>query len=205
MDNAVASVDEFGQHVASDGALCCFVGVDSGEEISITSNFHESTTQLQYDILIDGILRVPNAHSGTTARALHEVDNFSQFYAKQDSAMFEAVLKTKPLQQDIELQKGSRDTAGTIEVRIPVLRRTGETHALTDANQWYEVQDWYEQYNRKGGYNLLPPSYEMELREGLSVDFGKNRERARIRKSKTPRPGTMGCPSFLLSFQRSNS
>lgn len=118
MDNAVASVDEFGQHVASDGALCCFVGVDSGEEISITSNFHESTTQLQYDILIDGILRVPNAHSGTTARALHEVDNFSQFYAKQDSAMFEAVLKTKPLQQDIELQKGSRDTAGTIEFKI---------------------------------------------------------------------------------------
>lgn len=119
--------------------------------------------------------------------------------------LFEAVLKTKPLQQDIELQKGSRETAGTIEVRISVLRRTSGTHALTDANQWYEVQDWYEQYNRKGGYNLLPPSYEVELREGLSVDFSKNRERARIRKSKAPRPGTMGCPSFLLSPQRSNS
>lgn len=116
--------------------------------------------------------------------------------------LFEAVLKTKPLQQDIELQKGSRETAGTIEVRISVLRRTSGTHALTDANQWYEVQDWYEQYNRKGGYNLLPPSYEVELREGLSVDFSKNRERARIRKSKAPRPGTMGCPSFLLSPQR---
>jgi len=77
VDNAVASVDEFGQHVASDGALCCFVGVDSGEEINITSNFHESTTQLQYDILIDGILRMPKVHSGTTVRALRKVDNFS--------------------------------------------------------------------------------------------------------------------------------
>ena len=45
-DNAVASVDKFGQHVASYGSLCCFVGVDSGEEISITSNFRGSTTQL---------------------------------------------------------------------------------------------------------------------------------------------------------------
>ena len=58
--------------------------------------------------------------------------------------------KTKPLQQDIEFQKASRETAGTIEARISVLRRAGETHAFTDTNQWYEVQDWYEQYNRKG-------------------------------------------------------
>ena len=124
--------------------------VDSGEEISITSNFHESTTQLQYDILIDDILRMSKVHSGTTIRALRKVDNFSQFYTKPDSAMFEAVLKTKPLQQDIEFQKASRETAGTIEARISVLRRAGETHALTDTNQWYEVQDWYEQYDRKG-------------------------------------------------------
>ena len=54
-------------------------------------------------------------HTGTTVRALRKVDNFGQFYAKQDSAIFEAVLKTKPLQQDIELQKGSRETAGTTE------------------------------------------------------------------------------------------
>lgn len=38
----------------------------------------------------------------------------------------------------------------------------------------------------------------MELREGLSVDFSKNRERARIRKSKTPRPGTT--PWAVLRF-----
>ena len=62
---------------------------------------------------------------------------------------------------------------GTIEVRISVLRYTGETYALTDANQGYKVQDWYEQHNRKGGYNSLPPSYEMELREGLFVDLTK--------------------------------
>ena len=63
--------------------------VDSGEEISITSNFRESTTQLQYDILIDGILRMSKVHSGTTIRALRKVDNFSQFYTKPDSAMFQ--------------------------------------------------------------------------------------------------------------------
>ena len=86
------------------------------------------------DILIDDILRTSKVHGGTTARALRKVDNFSQFYTKPDSAMFEAVLKTKPFQQDIELQKANRETAGTIEVRISVLRRTGETHALTDTN-----------------------------------------------------------------------
>lgn len=79
--------------------------VDSGEEISITSNFRESTTQLQYDILIDDILRMSKVHSGTTIRALRKVDNFSQFYTKPDSAMFEAVLKTKPLNKISNFKK----------------------------------------------------------------------------------------------------
>ncbi|OCL13347.1 hypothetical protein AOQ84DRAFT_114143 [Glonium stellatum] len=188
--NASAPADEFGQHIASDGAICCFVGIDLGEEIGITSNFRGSTTQLQYDILIDGVLRMSKVHSGMTGKILRKVDNFSQFYAKQDSTMFEAALKTKALRSDIELQKGGRETVGTIEVRISVLRRVGETYSLTDANQWYEVEDWYEQYGRKGVYTLVPPCYEMELEGDPCVGFSKSQKQTRIRKNKTPRPGT---------------
>lgn len=197
--------DEFSEYVAADGALCCVVGLDVDEQIAIQCGFEGSTTSLQFDVLVDGVLRNMKTHNSKAVRRHDKNEIFDHVLVHHNPALREALLKVGPLRDGIQVQEGSGPSVGTIEIRISVLRRAGESHILTDVNHFLEVKDWVEKPLNQVQYSILPPTYEIKLVEDGLKDLSKSQRQARIKQAKNPRPGFAPWAVFRFFYRSKDS
>jgi hypothetical protein len=65
--------------VAEDGAICCFVPVNLGQELSVVTHFIGKTTYIAQDVLIDGVLRNFKTAISNGKHNLNEKASFNTF------------------------------------------------------------------------------------------------------------------------------
>jgi hypothetical protein len=177
--------DEYGTHLAKDGAICTWIAVTKGQKINIDTGFTGLTKELQFDLVIDGVLR----NSAKTNRKEEKKDRRSEkfehgFYAQSKAIIVEAELEIKDLNPSAypSIETEGKDSVGTIEVRISVLRdENEERHKLDDVKTFETIMSWKEAY-RTPSYTKVRPIQEIDFvpidQQPQKVQFTKLKQRA---------------------------
>ncbi|QDS72504.1 hypothetical protein FKW77_000038 [Venturia effusa] len=195
--------DEYGTHLASDGAICTWVPVNHGQKIVIETGFAGMTKEIQIDLVVDGVLR----NSEKTTRKAEKKDRKSErfehgFYAQSKSVINEAELEIKALDVSSypSIQVEGKDSVGIIEVRISILREEYEEyHKLDDVKSFETIMDWKEAY-RTPSYTKIRPVQQVDFipidQQPTKVQITKLKQRASGR-----RPGTKPWVVFRFYYR----
>lgn len=181
--------DEYGTHLASDGAICSWIPVNDGQKIIVEAGFVGLTREIQIDLVIDGVLR----NSDKTNRKAEKKDRKSErfehgYYAQSKSTINLAELEIKALDVSAypSIQVEGKDSVGTIEVRISVLRdEHEERHKLDDVQSFETIMDWKEAY-RTPSYTKIRPVQQVDFvpidQQPTKVQITKLKQRATARR-----------------------
>ncbi|RDI81277.1 phosphoribosylaminoimidazole carboxylase [Venturia inaequalis] len=181
--------DEYGTHLASDGAICSWIPVNDGQKIIVEAGFVGLTKEIQIDLVIDGVLR----NSDKTNRKAEKKDRKSErfehsYYAQSKSTINLAELEIKALDVSAypSIQVEGKDSVGTIEVRISVLRdEHEERHKLDDVQSFETIMDWKEAYHTPS-YTKIRPVQQVDFvpidQQPTKVQITKLKQRATARR-----------------------
>ncbi|TID27996.1 gb [Venturia nashicola] len=181
--------DEYGTHLASDGAICSWIAVNNGQKIVVETGFVGMTKEIQFDLVIDGVLR----NSEKTNRRAEKKDRKSErfdhgFYAQSKSVINQAELEVKALDVSAypSVQVEAKDSVGAIELRISVLRdEHEERHKLDDVKSFETIMDWREAY-RTPSYTKIRPVQQVDFipidQQPTKVQITKLKQRATTRR-----------------------
>ncbi|KAF2178595.1 hypothetical protein K469DRAFT_754436 [Zopfia rhizophila CBS 207.26] len=173
-------IDEYGEYIDTDGAVCCYVPVEAGNKIKLNSNF------------------CGTAKSVRTYRSKSDLDKFL-FQSGND--VREAELLVKAIASDIVPQENGKETIGTIEVELSVFRRFGDGHALRDIEMYYEVQDLGPELRETVGYKTVPPNLQItyDLSKAATLIKGTATRRHKLYGEK--RPGSEAWAVFRFHYR----
>lgn len=181
--------DEYGTHLASDGAICSWIPVNDGQKIVVETGFVGMTKEIQTDLVIDGILRNSEKTNRKAEKKDRKFERFEHgFYAQSKSVINQAELEVKALDVSSypSIQVEGTDSVGTIEVRISVLRdEHEERHKLDDVKSFETIMDWKEAY-RTPSYTKIRPVQQVDFvpidQQPTKIQVTKLKQRATARR-----------------------
>lgn len=160
---------------------------------------------------VDGICRRSNTYIGkSVSKQSNKKLDADKFLFKTDkgSIVETEILVAKAPSHISPEEQGDR-SLGTIELRIYVLRRAGDDHALQDIDPYYAVKEEgftpskFEDSDIEMGFTTIPPQYAMTYEKNVTPLDEKTAKRYRT-KIDGKRPGAEAWAVFRFHF-RSNS
>lgn len=181
--------DEYGTHLASDGAICSWIAITDGQKIVVETGFVGMTREISIDLVIDGVLRNSEKTNRKAEKKDRKFERFEHgFYAQSKSVINQAELEIKALDVSAypSIQVEGKDSVGTIEVRISVLRdEHEERHKLDDVKSFETIMDWKEAY-RTPSYTKIRPVQQVDFvpidQQPTKIQITKLKQRATARR-----------------------
>lgn len=157
---------------------------------------------VQYDISIDGVCRKANIYaSKTVTNQRTKKIGCEKFLFQTEHGIVDSEIIVRPLPTKIKLQKDASATLGTIELRLSIVRRFGDQHALQDIPPYFDCMDEGYDEEKSVGYKELFPDLRMGFeKDCATLDIRK--ANAEERKMKAARPG--GEPWAIFRFHYRN-
>ncbi|KAF2499243.1 hypothetical protein BU16DRAFT_578851 [Lophium mytilinum] len=211
VDGPTDLLDEYGEFVAEDGAICCFVGVDVGTKLSIATHFIGKTTYLATDVFIDGILRATKFAACSGKHKMNKKDSINTFLflqAESKELLRETSIEVTAIRSDVELgpfKEWATQSVGVIEVRFSALRQAGEIYKATDVTWFNEAASWVDVYGLKAMYPSVAPEYELTPRAEGSQDYNKTSTMTKVKKAQVDRPGDGSWAVFRFYYRSQQS
>lgn len=120
-----------------------------------------------YDALVDGVLRKSNSCVGkAVAVQKNKKLDCGTFLFRTDDGVLDSDLLVAPTPSALSLKEGNPSTIGIIELRVSVLRRFDEKHALVDVPTYLSCKD-------EGQERLDEPFTFTETKPILTMTFDK--------------------------------
>jgi hypothetical protein len=157
------TLQEHNNSTASDGAFCTWVAVETGQKISVECGCTVYSNEVQFDLIVDGILRNT---AKTTSREWANSRRYAKFYTGyyMEDLPIEAdlVVKDMPEYAYPAAEVKGDDTVGCIEVKIYVLQDEKQERHLQTTTTFEKSSDWKDQYGAPT-YTAVQPTQEVEL------------------------------------------
>ncbi|CAI6342032.1 unnamed protein product [Periconia digitata] len=173
----VSELDEFGEYCdPNDGAICSYVPVSDGDVIKIGGKCAGTTVAISYDVAIDGILRkAKHFEPKHVGRTNMKVD-CDKFWYKKDKAIIEtdAVVEVEP---DLNVtQKDQPETIGTIDIRLFMGRKLGDTCSVGNNRTYYNdgMDIDLEDPNTDGNETPLSPITYRNIAQDVKILFNRD-------------------------------
>lgn len=159
---------------------------------------------------VDGICRKSTTYIGkSVSKQSNKKLDADKFLFKTDNgSIVETEILVAKVPSHIFLEEQGDRSLGTIELRIYVLRRAGDDHALQDIDPYYAVkEEGFIPSNCEGsesemGFTTIPPQYTMTYEKNVTPLDAKTAKRHRT-KMDGKRPGAEAWAVFRFHF-RSN-
>ncbi|KAF2474981.1 uncharacterized protein BDR25DRAFT_340611 [Lindgomyces ingoldianus] len=184
----VSPCDEYGEHIAGDGAICCFVPVEANQRIKLYTHFAGTTMKLQHDVLVDGILRQTKIDKSTSVKKKNYHSDITKFRFQYDKEVKETEIMATKIDSNVNLVEGEEEIFGMIEVRISVLRRFGQEYSLRDIALYPDDPEDGHEETEEAGYTKIAPQFR--ITHDKNVPFMNRRSaREKFKQCKDQRPG----------------
>ncbi|KAF2790732.1 hypothetical protein K505DRAFT_390444 [Melanomma pulvis-pyrius CBS 109.77] len=210
----VPPLDEYGELVNSDDkAIECFVAVEEGQQIKIGGRFSGTTMVVGYDVIIDGVCRKHHTYHGkqVTLQKNKKLDAEQFLFKTSSGEIVDTELLVAKIPADIVKEEGARGL-GTIEVRVYVLRRFGDEHALQGIEPYYAVKEEGHtshavdgnNFDKTVGFTNVPPEFIMTYQKNVAALEGNIVKRVKTKMDKQ-RPGAEPWAIFRFHFRNKQS
>lgn len=199
--------DEYGTHLASDGAICTWIPVSDGQKVIVETGFVGTTKEIQFDLVVDGVLRNSEKTTRKTEKKERKPERFDRgFYAQSKTSIVQAEMEIKALDVSAypSVQVDGKDSVGTIEVRISVLRdEHEERHKLDDVRSFETIMDWKEAH-RTPSYSKVRPVQQVDLVPSDQQPTKTQMTKLRLRSS-GHRPGSKPWVVFRFYYRTNDA
>ncbi|USP79903.1 hypothetical protein yc1106_07177 [Curvularia clavata] len=185
VEGSVDPLREYGEYVAADYAVCCYVAVEKGNKPKISGTFRGTTKEIACDAFMDGVHRRSITYEAKDVQHIKKKLDFDSFLYKTESGTINSKMLIAPLNKLTTTKKSeldSRETVGTVELRLYITRQLDVFHDVKDTRYDSPDIDCIVCYNR------VPPTYQLDI-ERNSTPITKTSESAFKRRMRSPRPG----------------
>lgn len=223
----VPPLDEYGEFVNSDDkAIECFVPVEEGQQIKIGgrfsgtvsinaciknfSNIDAQTMAIGYDVIIDGICRKHHTYLGkqVALQKNKKLDAEQLLFKTNSGEIVDTELLVAKIPADIVVEEEGARGLGAIEVRVYVLRRFGDEHALQDIEPYYAVKEEGHMshavdgnnFDKSVGFTSIAPEFTMTYQKNIAALEGNIVKRVKTKMDKQ-RPGAEPWAIFRFHFR----
>ncbi|KAF2650841.1 hypothetical protein K491DRAFT_761458 [Lophiostoma macrostomum CBS 122681] len=202
----VNPLDEFGEWVdPTDDALCCFVPVEAGQKVKVEGRFAGTTKDIQFDVSIDGICRKAHTIISKAVQA-HKSKKigFDKFLFHTKDGIINTEIFANDVPSGLKFEDGETATIGVIELRLCIIRRLGDEHALRDAPVYYEHIDEGLDVDAAAVYSSIVPQFTMTFDKDVQA-LDKTKSAAWQRKMQAKRPGDKPWAIFRFHYRTKQS
>ncbi|KAF1950422.1 hypothetical protein CC80DRAFT_241402 [Byssothecium circinans] len=197
------ALTEYDEYVdAGDGAICCYVAVAEDMTPKVTTRFHGTTMSIFHDVLIDGVLRKSHRYKGKSVSHQASKKYETQIFLYQTaSGDRDTEIKVAPLEALVPIQGEGKETVGTIEVRVSVLRAFGEEYSIDGIPTYFKQAKEEEDAEPAAlTFKRLAPEFEMIGEENCqTLDKAASNRHRRDMTSK--RPGKQPWAIFRFHYR----
>jgi len=167
------------------------------------SYLHLQTLAIAWDGLVDGVLRGANNWYGkAVSRQTCRKFGFDRFLYEVDGDVLETVMKADPASGMKTSQEDTPETLGTIELRLYVLRKFGEEHAIDNVRVYHSQKNADDQNGQEKVtlFKTIAPDLKMVFEEDCAALEVKeaNRHKAKLEKL---RPGKEPWAIFRFHYR----
>ncbi|KAK3079976.1 hypothetical protein LTS18_003465 [Coniosporium uncinatum] len=192
---------EYNPSTDENGALCSYIAVETGQPLQIACSFHGNCTEGIYDIIVDGVLRFTRAFKSrqTKHTSKKPPELFEYVLVKDGKGVRCGSLEVQDLASPASTQS-TFESAGTIEVRISVLREPTGKHANDDVNTFDEIDGWKEMWHN-ATHAAVPVTHEIAFPATKDDALSKTAVTNCRRAAKKPRPGSKPWAVFKFLYR----
>jgi hypothetical protein len=159
------AAQEYNNSTSTDGAFCTWVPVQAGQKITVDAGCTVDTKEVQFDLVVDGIIRNSLSSTAKARTSKRHVAKFASCFRMSGSALeANLVVKDLPTEEWPEIQADDADTVGSIEVRVWVLQVDNQERHLQTTKGFDTCRNWKE-LTEEPTYTAITPKHEIELVE----------------------------------------
>jgi hypothetical protein len=159
------------------------------------------TQTVHYDVLVDGVCRKSNAFIGkTVTMQKNKKLDVDKFLFQTNDGIVDSPIKTTSIATDVEFVEKGPASLGIMELRLYILRRHGDSHALRDVPIYLEQKGDGHDTENPVGYSELKPEFTMAYDKESAILDDKDASRNR-KKVEAKRPGNEPWAIFRFHYR----
>ncbi|KAF3006052.1 hypothetical protein E8E13_010891 [Curvularia kusanoi] len=196
---------EYGQYIDTrDGAICCYVPVDEEDEIMFDITFHGTTLTVAYDAFVDGFHRKSELNIAKSVKVQKKKLTLDTFLCKTSKGIIDTKMTVTSYTGRLIIDKDSRETIGTLELRIYITRQFDVEHEIDAMPKYDKAHVGTTVSTPTALYKDVPPQFNMQFEENSpTLEATKvTRENSKMNKK---RPGTGPWATFRFHYRTERS
>lgn len=205
IEGQIEPLDEYGEWVDKDGAICCFVGLKTDERVNLKGKLSGTMLSAQYDFVIDGVLRKSVQHIGRSTGGgsfKNKKLDTDKFLFQTGKGVIDTEIIVRELPNDIKILQSEPSAIGTIEMRVSVLRQPNTEHSSPYYPTSFDVEG--DQYDKEKpmGFVLLPPDLSMTFQENSKQPLEQRTVKRAKKTMSLTRPGKEIWAIFRFHYRK---